>query len=114
MRSVLLSPRVLGGVAVFATVGFGLSAETKDGGHTVRGRVERMGAGTVQSFLRTDKTGTPVALGVTLSNGALDRLPPKPNTVSRCYDLNGDGTHTGHECIGDLERILDVPVDSAS
>lgn len=113
MRSVLVSRRVLGSVALFTTLGFGLSAETTDGGHTVRGRVEQMGAGTVQSFLRTDASGAPLALGVTLSNAALDRLPPKPNMVSRCFDLNGDQQHTGHECIGDLERILDVPADSS-
>ncbi|HEX2249534.1 MAG TPA: hypothetical protein VHH32_04250 [Gemmatimonadales bacterium] len=114
MWSTVLSPRVLGSVAVFTTLGVGLSAESTDGGHTLRGRVERMGAGTVQSFLRTNAAGAPIALGVTLSPRALDQLPPRPNTVSRCFDMNGDRKHTGHECIGDEERILDVPVNAAS
>jgi hypothetical protein len=50
---------------------------------------------------------------VEISAGALEELPPVPNTTSRCYDLDGNGKHTGHECIGDVERILDVPVDSS-
>jgi hypothetical protein len=29
--------------------------------------------------------------------------------VSRCFDVDGNGKHTQHECIGDEERILDVP-----
>jgi hypothetical protein len=49
-----------------------------------------------------------------LSAGALEQLPPVPNTVSRCFDLDGNGRHTGHECMGDEERILDVPVDSSA
>jgi hypothetical protein len=34
--------------------------------------------------------------------------------LSRCFDLDGNGKHTGHECLGDEERILDVPVDSSA
>jgi hypothetical protein len=49
-----------------------------------------------------------------LSPGALERLPAAPNTVSRCFDVDGNGSHAGHECIGDEERILDVPADSSS
>jgi hypothetical protein len=49
-----------------------------------------------------------------MSAAALEQLPPVPNTVSRCFDLDGDGRHTQHECIGDEEWILDVPVDSSA
>ncbi len=80
-----------------------------------------MGAGTVQSFVTLDAGGAPGAIGVTLSPGALEQLPPMPNTVSRCFDLDGDGRHIGHECIGDegadpgrSGRFLDrtpVPLD---
>jgi hypothetical protein len=48
-----------------------------------------------------------------MSAGALEQLPPVPNTVSRCFDLDGNGRYTGHECHGDEERILDVPADSS-
>jgi hypothetical protein len=34
--------------------------------------------------------------------------------LSRCFDLDGNGKHTGHECLGDEKRILDVPVDSSA
>jgi hypothetical protein len=73
-----------------------------------------MGAGTIRSFVRVDRSGTPLAIGVEMSSGALEQLPPVPNTVSRCFDLDGNGTYTGHECHGDEERILDVPVDSST
>lgn len=108
------SPRALGAAAVLTSVGLAVSAGTAGNEGTVHGKVEKMGAGTVQSFVTLDSDGVPAAIGVTLSVGALQQLPAAPNTVSRCYDLDGNGRHTGHECIGDLERILDVPVAPSS
>jgi hypothetical protein len=113
MCSAVLSPRALGIVALLS-LGLILSAEVTGHDRTLRGRVEKIGAGTVQSFLTLDPSGVPLAIGVTLSAGALEQLPPVPNTVSRCFDLDGNGRHTGHECMGDEERILDVPVDSSA
>jgi hypothetical protein len=110
----LVSPRLLGVAALLTGLGLVLSAETPSREHTLRGRAEKISAGTVQSFVTLDQSGAPVAIGVTLSAGALEKLPATPNTVSRCFDLNGDGRHTGHECMGDEERILDVPSDSSS
>jgi hypothetical protein len=104
-------PRAVGLVALLAGLGLALSAEAPRHEGTVRGEVEKMGAGTVQSFVTLDPSDAPIAIGVTLSAGALEQLPPVPNTVSRCFDLNGDGRHTGHECMGDEERILNVPVE---
>jgi hypothetical protein len=112
MWSAVVSPRGLGVVALLAGLGVALSAAGTGHERTVRGRAERMGAGTVQSFVRVAPGGAPLAIGVTLSPGALEQLPPAPNTVSRCFDLNGDGQHTAHECLGDEERILDIPVDA--
>ena len=105
-----LSPQYLGVAALLAGLGIVLSAAVTGNERILRGRVEKMGAGTVQSFVTLDPDGAPTAIGVTMSAGALEQLPPVPNSVSRCFDLNGDGRHTGHECIGDEERILDVPV----
>ena len=107
-------PRAVGLVALLAGLGLALSAEAPRHERTVRGEVEKMGAGTVQSFVTLDPSDAPIAIGVTLSAGALEQLPPVPNTVSRCFDLNGDGRHTGHECMGDEEQILDVPVESTT
>jgi hypothetical protein len=122
MWSELFSPGIVGSLAIFVGYGVTLSARAplhyqhtgESSERTFRGRVESLGVGTVQSFLTTDVKGAPIALGVTLSRGALEQLPDAPNTVSRCYDVDGNGSHSGHECIGDLERILDVPVSGSS
>jgi hypothetical protein len=114
MWSAVLSPRGFGVAALLVGLGAALSGESTGNERVLTGRMEKIGAGTVQSFLRLDRSGTPLALGVTLSPGALEQLPPTPNNVSRCFDLNGDGSYTGHECIGDEERILDVPRDPGS
>ncbi len=114
MWSAVLSPRALGVAALLTGVGLALSAGTAGYERTLKGQVQQIGAGTVQSFLTLDPNGAPVAVGVTLSAGALEQLPPVPNTVSRCFDLDGNGRHTGHECIGDEERILDLPADSSA
>ncbi len=111
MWPAVLSPRNLGVAAVIAGLGLAVSAGIADKEQTLRGRVEKIGAGTVQSFVTLAADGAPTSIGVTMSAGALEQLPSRPNTVSRCFDLNADGQHTGHECIGDEERILDVPVD---
>jgi hypothetical protein len=113
MLAAVLSRRNLG-VAVVLAFGLFVSAAVKGKEQTIRGRVEKMGSGTVQSFVTLDASGAPTSIGVEISAGALEELPPVPNTVSRCYDLDGNGKHTGHECIGDVERILDVPVDSSA
>jgi hypothetical protein len=113
MLAAVLSPRNLGVVAALA-FGLSVSAAVKGKEQTIRGRIEKIGGGTVQSFVTLDPRGVPTTIGVTISAGALEELPPEPNTVSRCYDLDGNGKHTGHECIGDVERILDVPVDSSA
>jgi hypothetical protein len=109
----VVSPRVLGAAALLVGLGLALSAETPSRTRTLRGRIETIGAGTVQSFVTVDPAGAPVAVGVDLSAGALEQLPRVPNTVSRCFDLDGNGRHTGHECMGDEERILDLPADAA-
>ena len=114
MWSAVLSPRKLGVAAVVTGLAVAVSGGFTGKEQTVRGRVEQIGGGTVQSFVTLDPSGAPTAIGVTMSAGALEQLPPVPNTVNRCFDLDGDGRHTGHECIGDEERILDVPVDSSS
>jgi hypothetical protein len=111
---IAVSPRILGAVALLVGIALVLSAVTVRRERVVHGRAETIGAGTVRSFVRLDPKGVPLAIGVTLSAGALEQLPQAPNTVSRCFDLDGNGKHTHHECIGDQERILDVPLDSSS
>jgi hypothetical protein len=114
MSALVLSSRSLGFTALVIGLGLPLAAAITSREQTLLGRVERIGGGKVQSFVRLDRRGAPLAVGVTISAGALEQLPGKPNTLSRCYDLDGNGKHTGHECIGDVERILDIPVDSSA
>lgn len=114
MWSAVATPLTLTSAAFLTTLGVALAAGTPGHERTLRGRPEAMGAGTVQSFVTLDTTGAPTVIGVTMSAGALEQLPPRANTTSRCFDMDGDGRHTGHECIGDLERILNVPVDAAA
>jgi hypothetical protein len=105
--------KILGGGALVLAIGAAVTGGTRGRERTVTGRAEAMGAGTVQSFLRLDPKGVPLAIGVTLSPGALERLPAEPNRLSRCFDVNGDGRHGLHECHGDEERILELPRDAA-
>ena len=114
MLSAVLSPRAFGIAGLLTGLGLAVSAGTGRHERTLRGRVEQMGGGRIQSFVTLDQSGAPTAIGVTLTAGALEQLPPVPNTVSRCFDLDGSGKYTGHECLGDEERILDVPVDSST
>jgi hypothetical protein len=114
MLSAVLSPRALGVAAVLTGIGLAVSAEGNGHERTLRGQFAKIGGGTIQSFVTLDPAGAPLAIGVTLSADALQQLPPVPNAVSRCFDLNGDKKYTGHECHGDEERILDVPVDSSA
>jgi hypothetical protein len=114
MWPAVFSPRNVCAAAVITGLGLAVSAGTSSKEQTLRGKLEKMGAGTVQSFVTLDPEGAPSAMGVRMSAGALEQLPAVPNTVSRCFDLNGDGRHTGHECIGDEERILDVPFEAST
>ena len=70
---------------------------------------QKIGAGTVKSYVTKSAIGVPVAIGVTMTPGAREQLPAEPNNYSRCFDVNGDGVYGHHECIGDEERILELP-----
>ncbi len=105
--------RVLGILAGTAGIVALLSASAPWRERTYFSPEQQIGAGTVQSYVVRPPGGPPEAVGVTLTAGALRDLPAEPNTHSRCFDLDGDGSHTGHECIGDEERILQLPEEAA-
>ncbi len=113
MWSVVVTSGIWGTAALLTGAGLALSAAPRHE-RTLYGSQQRIGAGTLQSYLKVDPSGVPIAIGVKMSAGALERLPGAPNTVSRCFDLDGNGKHTQHECIGDEERILDVPAGPSS
>jgi hypothetical protein len=62
----------------------------------------------IYAFVRGD--GSPAAIGVVFKTSALQGLPPKSNTTSRCFDLDKNGRINDHgECEGDYELRLSLP-----
>jgi len=77
---------------------------------TLNGDAKKMGEGTARTYVETDAAGNPTAIGILLTEGALNGLPPLKNPTSRCFDLDKNGKVDGaRECEGDLETQLDMP-----
>lgn len=80
----------------------------------VYGEAKALGNGFAQSYAELEADGTPRVLGVSFSAGLLEELPAVPNTYSRCFDRNGDGTIAARgECNGDYELTFPVPLETA-
>jgi len=80
---------------------------------TQHGATVPLGDGTANSYVVVDGNRL-VAVGVRISEAALESLPAEPNTHSRCFDKNGNGQIDGHdECLGDYEMDLELPAGSA-
>lgn len=62
--------------AVFAQRASRTASAPKE--RTIVGETESIGAGQARSWVRLDRDGNPVAVGVTLSEGALKELPKEP------------------------------------
>lgn len=78
---------------------------------TVYGPEVSVGNGTVRTYVST-ASERPSAVGLVLSEAALDGLPPVRNRTSRCWDLDGNGRINDHdECEGDYEFALAFPDD---
>jgi hypothetical protein len=73
------------------------------------GESAAMGGGRVESYVVMTPSGAPAAVGVRLTEGALSRLPAHKNLTSRCFDLDGSASYSASECVGDDERILNLP-----
>lgn len=84
-------------------------AASRPGARVHFGDPAPIGDGDVRSYVTLDARGVPTALGVSLAAAGLRRLPERMNTESRCFDRDGDGRHVRHECLGDYERILELP-----
>lgn len=76
---------------------------------TVYGNAQAMGQGSIRPYVTVDAEGVPTEIGVDFPMTALQGLPAKKNTTSRCWDMNGDGEMTTDECDGDTEWRLPVP-----
>ncbi len=88
-----------------------LASWAPEGPRTYTGSTAVIGKGQIQSYVVLTPSGVPAAVGVNLTEGALEQLPVHKNRRSRCFDLNGDATIAASECLGDEERILQLPDD---
>ena len=80
----------------------------------VLGTPSNLGNGTVASYAELDQSGTPKAIGVVFSAGALDALPTAPSDGHRCFDANNDGViDLATECSAWHERVLPVPSEAS-
>lgn len=76
---------------------------------TSYGPAQALGAGAVRTYAEMDRR-QPVAVGVSLTAGALDDLPTEPTDHHHCFDVNGDGQiEEMTECAGGHEHILGLP-----
>lgn len=80
---------------------------------TINGQVFPLGNGSVNTYLVLEDGGVPVALGIRMSETALDGLPAKPNDTDRCFDMDGDGKHGSGECVGEYETVMLWPEEAS-
>lgn len=78
------------------------------------GEKQKMGRGTVRTYVVSGAQGQPTAAGISFTAGVLEGLPPEPNKTSRCFDLNKNGRIDDHgECDGDYELRPAIPQSMA-
>jgi len=96
-----------------AVLGLGLVALlaswAPDHSSTYTGGSAAIGKGRAESYVVLTPEGSPAAVGVRLTDGALQGLPAHKNRQSRCFDMNQDGRRSAMECVGDEERVLSLP-----
>ena len=100
------------GVGALAVLSGCASLETSAGGPGKRilGWSSDLGKGTVASYAEFDASGTPRALGVAFSTGALDGLPTAGSDRHHCFDRNKDGVvDPATECLNQYEVVIPLP-----
>ena len=109
----ILTPSRRAGASLIVAAGLValLASWAPERSRTYTGSTAVIGNGQIQSYVVLTPTGAPAAVGVHLTEGALERLPVHKNSRSRCFDLNGDAIIAASECVGDEERILQLPND---
>lgn len=69
-----------------------------------------LGEGYVSSFAEVNACGQPTAIGVAITQAAVDTLPTERNDGQLCWDLNGDGLQDRNtECGWGHGRVLYLP-----
>jgi len=80
---------------------------------TFSGEPRPLGNGTVNTYVTVKDDGLPLAIGIRMTETALQGLPGEPNASSRCFDLNSDGKlEAGNECLGDYESVMNWPTEA--
>lgn len=99
---------------VFCLMGISVAGFVTGGAASVmEGPAAQQGEGAVAAFAEMEADGSPRAIGVRFGDGALEGLPSARNNTSRCFDVDGDGQITAHECEGDYELRLVLPEEIA-
>jgi hypothetical protein len=97
-------------IAALASAGVAVAANPK----VIKTEPQKVGNGMAYAYVSLDAKGTPLALGVSLDEAALEGLPSQPNATSRCFDKNGNGKMDADECIGDYNFTFVIPEGEAS
>jgi hypothetical protein len=80
---------------------------------TLLGEPVKVGQGTARMFVDVAPDGAPSTIGIALTGAALQDLPARMNSTSRCFDKDGD-RHLAHgECLGDYQSTLAMPNEAA-
>lgn len=87
-----------------------LGTSADGAGKRILGWRSDLGKGTVSSYAEVDASGTPRALGVAFSAGALDGLPTGGSDRHHCFDRNKDGVvDPATECLNQYEVVIPLP-----
>jgi hypothetical protein len=112
-RSAIALAAVLGLTAV-AAAAVRPALRAPEAGSMLHGPAAAVGNGTARLFVDLGPGGTPRAVGVELTEAALEGLATRMNSTSRCFDKDADGSHEHGECLGDYEVNLQAPEGAAA
>lgn len=94
-------------LAVVAAVAVDANGDSHE--RTLQGEAVKVGGGTARMYVDVAPDGSPRAIGIALSAAAMQGLPERMNSTSRCFDKDGD-KHLAHgECLGDYQSTLSLP-----
>ena len=95
--------------AFWAVLAASLFAGQTADAEIILGEPQKLGDGAARLYIELKTDDVPGALGISFEMGMLNDLPPNPNSYSRCFDKNANGTIDAHECNGDYEMIFPLP-----
>lgn len=103
---------VLGSISLFA--GSWIQPGFSSPGSRLLGQPAKLGNGSVASYAEFNASGTPLAIGVLFTKGALDNLPEALSGGRHCFDENKDGAiDVSTECARWHESVLPLPSEAS-